>query len=606
MVDPWVLTNDVVGGIGSTILTPLLWIALFLWAWSRPAEARASGFGRFAFWLLLPGAFLASLADAPFLPWAGDVVAINVGGALIPIALSVILLRRELGTPGWTLTGFVILLLGAETSIQFVVVLVASSFWAGWFVLATAAGIVLFAALALPEWAPRPAAIRALTFVTLVSAAIPLTFFTSQAVPGEGIVSVFPLYLVAPFLVGILSVWVAATFWQAAPYRGLGIGYGTATLGTLVGADVLREPPLYVGPGGALLAIGGAGILDLVYFSGLMALGSGLLVIVLRYHGMARDASAPEPAKVSPELALRSATARLAAGDSAGAIRDSVVASQGAAARVRSILQLPAPPEPAAAWDGLPVAPYVIHDYRNLVASQAAPAPAPQEAFRSVAMATQFVRLGRDLSRLRFASPGRRAWAAVIDIAVVTVPALVLWIYLAVTLPGTLDTVLNGLAFNLAVFAYIGYAALYYVVCDVLFGATAGKVLLHLTVTDRNLARPTLLQSLLRESPKAVPLFVIGDLGGPAILYLIRASSSTLSAADGYLAFTAAVLIGLVVATVAIALAIGGVQVVRDSERQRMGDRWASTWVVDRRLVTPAWGAMQPPATAPLGPVPPS
>jgi hypothetical protein len=78
MVDPLVLTYDVLGGVGSLILTPLLWIALFLCAWTRPADARASGFGRMVFWLLLPGAFLSSFADAPFLPWHGDILAINL------------------------------------------------------------------------------------------------------------------------------------------------------------------------------------------------------------------------------------------------------------------------------------------------------------------------------------------------------------------------------------------------------------------------------------------------------------------------------------------------------------------------------------------------
>ncbi|MFZ0830824.1 MAG: RDD family protein [Thermoplasmata archaeon] len=604
MVDPWVLSNDVIGGVGSTILTPLLWIALFLWAWSRPAEARASGFGRFAFWLLLPGAFLASLADAPFLPWAGNVVAINLGGALIPIGLSVVLLHRELGTPGWSLTGTVILLVAAETAVQFAVVLFTATFWTSVGVLVTAGGMVAFASAALPRWAPRPAANRALTFMGLVSAAIPLTFFTSQAIPGEGIVSTFPFYLIGPVVVGILSVWVAGAIWGVAPYRGLAIGYGTATLGTLIGADILREPPLYVGGGGALLAVGGAGIQDLVYFSGLMALGAGLLLIALRYRGTAPEVPAPAPTPPSPERILSSATVRLAGGDLAGAIRDSVAASQSAGERVRTIFQIPATGAPAATWDVLPVAPYVIHDYRNLVASQEAPTPTPREAFRSVAMATQFVQLGRDLSRLRFAAPGRRAWAAAIDLALVTAPALALWIYLALALPGTVDDVLNGLTFNLAVFGFVGYAALYYVVCDALFGSTAGKVLLHLTVTDRSLARPTALQSVLRESPKTVSLFAIGDLGAPGILLLVRSGSAGLSS-FGDLVFTGAILLGVMAATLAVALAIGGVQVLRDPERQRLGDRWASTWVVDRRHVTPAWGATQAPAAGPSALVPP-
>jgi uncharacterized RDD family membrane protein YckC len=257
-----------------------------------------------------------------------------------------------------------------------------------------------------------------------------------------------------------------------------------------------------------------------------------------------------------------------------------------------------------AAWDGLPVAPYVSNDYRNLIASGQETTPTSREAFRTMAMATQFVRLGRDLSRLRFAAPGRRAWAAIVDLLVVTAPAAVVWTILALTLPGGLVPILVGLPFNLAAFAFVGYGVLYYIVCDAVFGVTVGKWLFHLTVTDRSYARPTWVQSFVRESPKAVPIYVIGEFGAPALLLLLKASSSTVSAL-GIDYFTGAILLGIVFLTVAIALAIGGIQVSRDSERQRLGDRWASTWVVDRREFTPAWGATQATPVVPPEPAPP-
>ena len=609
MVDPWVLTNDTIAGIGSVVLTPLLWIGLFVWAWSRPADAQASGFGRMPFWLLLPGAILSSLVNVPFLAWAGDVLAINIGGALIPIALSFVLLRRELGIPGWNLTGTVVLILAVETAGQFATVLLTSSYWTGLIVIAIAAGTVAFAIIALPRWTSGPAALRAMTFVSLVSVAVTLTFYTSEAVPSVGIVSVFPYYLIGPVLVGVLGAWVASAVWGVPAYRGLGVAYGSGTLGTLIGADILRQPPLYTGAGGELLAIGGAGVQDLVYFSGLMALGMGLLFILLRSRVAPAvssvPASVPAPVPASPDVALRSAAERLAKGDPAGVIRESVVASQRATERVRSIFRLPAPERPADAWEGLPVAAYVANDFRNLVNSQDEPSPTPRDAYRSISMATQFVRLGKDLSRLRFAAPNRRGWAAAIDLAVVTLPAVVLWSVLALTQPGGVDAILLGLPFNLSAIGYIGYSVLYFVACDAVLGTTVGKFLMHLTITDRAWARPTLLQSFLRESPKAIPLFVIGEFGAPAILFLLRASYSSFSAFGVDLAFTGAVLLGIVFVTLAAALLVGGIQVARDSERQRLGDHWASTWVVDRRVVTPAWGATRAPSTVPPAPVPP-
>lgn len=606
MVNPWDLTNDVIGGIGSLVLTPLLWAGLFLWAWNRPAEARESGFGRMTFWLLLPGAVLVSLADAPFLPWAGNVVAINLGGALIPILLALVLLQRTLQRPGWTATALAILFVAAETVAQFGIVLFTGTPWTEVLVIATAGAVTVAALVAFPALMPHPAASRAITFVGLVSVATPLTFLTSEAIPGVGIVSAFPYYLIGPFVVGLAAVWFASNWWGVSPYRGLGVGFGAGILGTLIGADILREPPLYVGGGGALLAIGGAGVLDLVYFSGLMALGAGLLLVV----AMARRRPAMAPAAtslpMSPVETLYSAATRLRGGDPRGAIRDAVDASQRAGDQARAIWQSTSGGAPSEAWDGLPVAPYVVRDYQNLVAEGQQPEPTAREAWSSVAMATQFVRLGRDLRRLRFATPGRRAWAVLADLGIVTAPAVALWIYLSTTLTGSIDAILSGLAFNLAVFAYVAYATLYFILFDALFGATLGKFLLRLRVTDRHLARPTVLQSFLRESPKVVPLYILGEFGAPAVLLLVRATSSSISAFGvGVALFTGVALISIVAVTVLLALGIGGIQVARDSERQRLGDHWASTWVVDRRLVTPAWGATLATAPAPPEAAPP-
>jgi uncharacterized membrane protein/uncharacterized RDD family membrane protein YckC len=606
MVDPWVLASDVVSGVGSFVLTPLLWVVLFVWAWSRPDLARASGFGRMTFWLLFPGAALASLADAPFLPWAGNVVAINLGGALIPILLSLVLLHRELGATRWTGTGLLILFVGVEAVVQFGIVLIASPQGSDYLVPLAAGATVAIAALILPRSLTRPAALRGLTFVGLASTAIPLAFLTSQALPGVGIVSSFPYYLLPPVVAGVASAALATLVWQVPGYHGLGIGFASATFGTLIGADVLREPPLYTGAGGALLAIGGAGVLDLVYFSGLLAVGAGLLYLALASPAVIATAADTSPREPSAEEALRAAATRLEAGYPVDAVRSATTASQAAAARARLVWQVPSSTDPAAAWNGLPVAPYVPNDFGNLIAVARQPAPSPREAFRSVQMASQFVRLGRDLTRLRFAPTGRRGIAMALDLTMVTAPAVALWIFLAMTVPGSLISVLTGLAFNLAVFAYVAYAVLYLVVCDVLFGATVGKRLLGLSVTDREMARPRLLQAFLREAPKVLPLFVIGVFGAPAVLLLIRASNSSVSAfGTTIVLLTGAALLTVAVAAVGVVFAVGAVQVAFHPERQRLGDRWASTWVVDRRRVSPPWGAAAspaaPPAAAPPG-----
>ena len=58
----------------------------------------------------------------------------------------------------------------------------------------------------------------------------------------------------------------------------LGLGYATATFGVLIGADLLREPPLY---GTAVTASRDRrrGTSDLLYLSGLLALGAGVVAL---------------------------------------------------------------------------------------------------------------------------------------------------------------------------------------------------------------------------------------------------------------------------------------------------------------------------------------
>ena len=108
MVDPLVLTADIVETSVYLATPPLLWALLFLGAWGDEAEARESGFGRRTFWLLLPGAFLGELANLPFFGWTGDILTINFGGGVIPLVLSVVLMGRGLGDRSRLLAVFLV------------------------------------------------------------------------------------------------------------------------------------------------------------------------------------------------------------------------------------------------------------------------------------------------------------------------------------------------------------------------------------------------------------------------------------------------------------------------------------------------------------------
>ncbi len=613
MVDPAVLANDIVATVVSVLVTPALWLGLFLWAWTRPQAAHASGFGRMTFWLLLPGAFLASAANAPFFYWTGDVLAINIGGALVPILLSLILLRNSFGGAEWRPVGTFVLFLTAETVLEFAAVVLIPSPTVNTLVVGgIGAGTVLVAAVVPIAWTPRASEaartrLRGVTVLGLTSGALVVTFLNSQAIPGLGIVSSYPAFLLAPVAVGVLAVVAARGLWKAPGVSGLAAGYAAATWGTLLGADLLRQPPLYGSGPAALFAIGGAGIQDLVYLAGLLAAGAGLFACTVwpRFPRPALAVPASPPA--SPDAFLRSAAELVDRGEISAAIVSSVAAAEASAQRARGLWQIPPPEGADRAWDALPVAGYVRSDYRNLRAQLGVPMADLREGRRSLLMASFLVRLGKDLGRLRFAALPRRALATVIDFALVTTPAALLVIGLALRLPGTSNELLAGLPLNTVVFGYVAYAFLYFVLLDRIYGASVGKRFLRLAVTDRRLARPSLLQSLLREAPKLVPIAALGYGAGPALVLLLHPQAGVPSPLGiNFNQFAGALLLGTALVVVLIAFAFGAILVSRGAERQRLGDQWAATWVVDRRTATPAWGAARSapapePAPAPSG-----
>ncbi len=145
MIDPIALTNDIVGNVSSLALPALLWALIYLLAWEQGPFATSIGFGRRTFWLLLPGALLASLVLLPIQPGAND----------------------------WL------------------------------------------------------------------------------AIPGVGIEESFPMYLLPPFGAGGGAVVAAEWVFPGGEGLALPAAYVAGTFGVLVGADVLREPPLYIAGGPA-------------------------------------------------------------------------------------------------------------------------------------------------------------------------------------------------------------------------------------------------------------------------------------------------------------------------------------------------------------------
>jgi uncharacterized membrane protein/uncharacterized RDD family membrane protein YckC len=631
MVDPFVLAGDIAQTTATYATPPLLWLFLYLFAWERPDAARASGFGRTAFWLLLPGSLLGSIANAPILVWSGDVLAVNVGGGLVPILLSVILLRRVFGpSANRTLTLF----LGAfavECAALFALVLAVPGSFAdpvGVLLLAVGATVAFSLALAgiygrralagssaaAPTARPDDpglAARRALALFVLTSAVLVFTFHTTESLPGFGIASVLPWYLFAPAGAGLVAAAFARRLFDLPRITGLSTAYAASTLGVLVGADVLREPPLYTG-GSLLLAIGGAGLVDLLYLSGLLAAVAAFVAYAVLGGGPAASAGPPVgvPSPVdaasagSRDLApsgwLRFSLRQLGRDDRAGSIDASARAVRAALARARRVRGLPPESSPRG-WEGLPVPPWAPADHANLEALRSRPHPPERrDAERALVSGRLLVRLARDSSGDVFAPAPSRMSAFAVDLAIFTAPAAALWIALALWSPGSSLDILGGLPFSTSAVAYPAYAFLAFLCLD-LRGGTPGKRWRGLAVLDRSLRPPSLLRGLVREAPKLLPLSVIAYAMAPALVLLIRAGAPVGYAAPGALGsvLTGGALLLIAAGALALLAAVSAIAIAGNAERQRLGDYLAGTWVVRRPRPTP----VPPPSpTAPGSP----
>jgi len=104
-----------------------------------------------------------------------------------------------------------------------------------------------------------------------------ITFFVTRPVPGEGIVSYFPYWLLPAVFASLISVFLSwKNFNKAAP-----LAYISGTIGVLLGADFLHLSELLSYPieTTAYAVIGGANVFDMVFITGILAvIVDGLLM----------------------------------------------------------------------------------------------------------------------------------------------------------------------------------------------------------------------------------------------------------------------------------------------------------------------------------------
>ena len=433
------------------------------------------------------------------------------------------------------------------------------------------------------------------------------TFAASAAIPGVGITEAFPVFLVPPVLAGLVAVALSGRLFPNEEAFAIPTAFLGSTFGVLLGADLLRQPPLYGSGASGVYTIGGAGVLDLVYLSAFLAFGAAYLGYRLRHATwIPVGASAGVPAS-SPTTQLARAFRSGLDGHLSESLRDAAGASRAAAAQARRLLGL-SPAAEDRPWQDLPVPGWLVADQANLDSSAEAGTTDGREGFRSWLMARWLVGVGRDLGFSRFAGIGARVQAFLIDLAIVTAPAVFVWAALLWTIPGSLDDALSNVTFNAAIFGFISWAFLYFVLTETFLGATLGKRWLGLEVRDRLLALPSGLSSLVRNSTVLPLLTVVGIGLAIGLAFGFKAGATATPSYGGVSLPTGVIALAGVLAFVGGGVALLGVGAVvliaATTERQRLGDLWAGTWVVRRAPTPPPTGATTPSGAAPAAPPP--
>lgn len=572
----WTLVLDVGSTVTYLALPPLLVAGLFLLGWDPDWAGASIGFGRGTFWLLVAGGILGWLGNIPFFLYHGSVMALNVGGGLIPLILALTLFATRVLPGRWRELSILLGALGLATTAGFVLITLLPA------PDAVPALLVAYAvpggALGLVSRSAGPATRPRLGSYALVSLGVVGTYAITQPVVNVGIVASFPSYLIWPLVLGVLSVPLMG-FARGSP----ALAYASATLGVLVGADILHEAPLFTSLP-FLGAIGGAGPLDLVFLSGPIALFASFFTrrALAPGGGTAHGRGEPPAGRPGP---LDGALVSFRNGDYPAVYREVLMGITSEAVRTWRALYGSPPSQVDEPLVGLQVHPLLRADLRNLEALSRDP-PTDEEDARSALWTGYLIQRGlQGMLDRRLGTPRARILAFLIDIGLalaIAVPLLV-WLFLSLRFT-SLTAALDSVPYEAALAALGSWPYVLFVVLEGRYGTTPGKWVEHLSVVGPDGERPGPLAIIIRNVPKLIPLAALSLAVGEAL----PAAYFTGDA-------------GLVLVTVLLGVGVLGFSglvglwaMVGNPLRQRVGDLMAGTEVWNR----------SPPLSEGTGPAP--
>lgn len=569
-------------------MLPAMLAVLYLVAWREVGDAEGIGMDRETFWLLLVGGSVGWIGNVPVFFWGSSIMAVNIGGAVIPIALSLYLMSRFFRpeTRGGTVYVIGIWL---EATILSVALLLSGlpGFWVlGVYGLAA----VTLLPISTGGFRLTAGALATLLQYALLSVATVGTYFTTYVILDAGIVSPFPFVLLPPVAVAGISI-LALRGSGTAP----GLAYATATLGSVVGADVLHQPELYApGTGAFFGAIGGAGPLDLVFLSGLLAMALALLFLPLGRTLRPRNLRRQYPSTPNPMTRAISAFEEHRYRAIGAMALEGV---QREAESARRLLNQGIPDtlsgEPVR-FEEFHFHPAVQEDYDALTRVAVRGTPSRESSWRALVTGFFLKRALEEVVKRRLATPRQRANAFLFDLAVTVGPAsaFLILFYRLMHLQGV-GPALNNLSYQAVIYGAASYPVFVLSLSEWVAGLTPGKWLVGIEVVNRDLAKPGSLQALGRNVTKLVATTPLALGVGLALPYVADGGGQI-----ALLTGMALVLTGLVTALVAGWV---GIAVSATNPRQRrLGDLMVGTQVIQTFKAERPAGPVMVPSPLPI------
>jgi uncharacterized RDD family membrane protein YckC/uncharacterized membrane protein len=280
------LIIDVASQVLSLLIMAGGFVLLLELARESPSSVKEAGLQQHEALFLAVGGFAGLLFSIPVFLMGSSLLALNIGGAIVPMSISLYLLGRRLGRT--CLVMYVSILCG------FTILFAHDATYPVRLANAQPTLPVAYAAVAIPlafvvasaRSGRKTGYALSLSLLSFVVIAY-LTFYTTSFDPSLGIISEFPYFLLpmlVPPLIAIVAFRHDLSMASAA-------AYSSGSLGVMVGADIVRVPVL-VTQQGIVGAIGGAGGLDLIYLSGLVSIS---LVILYAYLAKGRSSVALSP-----------------------------------------------------------------------------------------------------------------------------------------------------------------------------------------------------------------------------------------------------------------------------------------------------------------------